>query len=94
MKLLVALEMHQINKEIQKVDVKSAWIGASLVTLTLDVNKTIMHENIILVSKVGHLRAKQQQLFSIITKLQDGALLVTEQAAIVDTRVETLVKES
>lgn len=51
-----------------------------------------MQENIALVTKLGQLYARQQELLSIITKLHDEAFQVNVQYVLVEKRVEMLVK--
>lgn len=91
-KLLAALEMQEINHKVQQIDEKNAWIRASIVTLNIDATISAMQENTALVSKVGQLRVRQQQLLSAITKLQDEALVVNEQIDMVEIGVEHWLK--
>lgn len=52
-----------------------------------------MQDNTILVSKASEIQAKQQELLSTITKLQDEALLASEQVTSIDVGVDRLVIE-
>lgn len=53
-----------------------------------------MKENTTLVSKASELRAKQQELLSTITELQDEALLFGEKATSLEAEVDRMVIES
>lgn len=62
--------------------------------LSLDVYILEMRENNALVFKEGQLHIRQKEMLSTITKLQSEALQVSDQVASMETRVETLIKES
>lgn len=92
--LLVAPSMQQINQEVQEVDERSTWVRESIVTLSTNACRSIMQESTTIVTKAGQLHTRKQELLRTITKLQDEALQLNEQDVSIETKVETLVKES